>query len=58
MPIACFVMKNKKAPSQWTKRRVRANQAFLGRPTSAWLESFVFAEFFPKTVKATFGNSA
>ncbi len=33
-------------------------QTFLGRPTNACLDSFVFAEFFRKTGKATFANSA
>ena len=33
-------------------------QTFLGQPTNVCLGSFVFAEFFPKTGKATFGNSA
>ena len=35
-----------------------SKQTFLGCPTNVCLESFVFAEFFPKTGKATFGNSA
>ena len=33
-------------------------RAFLGWPTNARLESFVFAEFYRKTGKATFANSA
>ena len=35
-----------------------SKQAFLDCPTNACLDSFVFAEFFSKTGKATFGNSA
>jgi hypothetical protein len=35
-----------------------AKQAFLGCPTNACLASLVVAEFFSKTGKATFGNSA
>jgi alkylmercury lyase len=35
-----------------------AKQAFLGCPTNACSDSFVFAEFFRKTGKATFANSA
>jgi hypothetical protein len=30
-----------------------AKQTFLGHPTNACLDSLVFAEFFPKTGKAT-----
>jgi hypothetical protein len=33
-------------------------QVFIGCPTNACLDSFVFAEFFRKTGKATFANSA
>jgi hypothetical protein len=33
-------------------------QTFIGCPTNARLESFVFAEFFRKTGKTTFANSA
>ena len=33
-------------------------QTFLGRPTNGCLHSFVSAEFFSKTGKTTFGNSA
>ena len=35
-----------------------AKQTFIGYPTNVCLDSFVFAEFFPKTGKPTFGNSA
>jgi hypothetical protein len=38
--------------------RKDTKQAFLGFPTNACLEFFVFAEFSSKTGKATFGNSA
>jgi hypothetical protein len=36
----------------------RPKQTFLGYPTNARFGSFVFAEFFRKTGKATFANSA
>jgi hypothetical protein len=36
----------------------RSKQTFLGYPTNACFDSFVFAEFSRKTGKATFANSA
>jgi len=35
-----------------------AKQTFIGCPTNVCLDSFVFAEFFRKTGKATFAKSA
>jgi hypothetical protein len=35
-----------------------AKQTFIGCPTNVCLDSFVFAEFFHKTGKATFANTA
>ena len=59
------------APAPWPRRGVRrqaakgaklpagcTKQTFVGHPTNARLDSFVFAEFFRKTGKATFANSA